>query len=67
MMCDLLGAGQVVVYGGGLDGNAALHHQSGLPLPLTGVLVRVVTTPAEQISITIISMDILCIVVKESQ
>ena len=46
----LLGAGQVVVYGGGLDGDAALHHQPGPPLPLTGVLVRVVTTPAEQTS-----------------
>ena len=48
--CDLLGAGQVVVYGGGLDGDAALHHQPGPPLPLTGVLVWVVTTPSEQTS-----------------
>ena len=44
----LLGAGQVVVYGGGLDGDAALHHQPGPPLPLTGVLVRVVTAPEER-------------------
>ena len=43
----LLGAGQVVVYGGGLDGDAPLQHQPGLPLPLTGVLVRVVTTPSQ--------------------
>ena len=34
------------MYGGGLDSLAPLHHQPGRPLPLTGVLVRVVTAPA---------------------
>ena len=45
LLLDLLGAGQVVMYGGGLDGSAPLHHQPGRPLALTGVLVRVITAP----------------------
>ena len=45
LLLDLLGAGQVVVDGGRLDGQTALHHEASVPLCLGGILVRVVAAP----------------------
>ena len=45
LLLDLLGARQVVVDGGRLDGQTPLHHQPGVPLGLGGILVRVVAAP----------------------
>ena len=45
LLLDLLGAGQVVVDGGRLDGQAPLHHQPGVPLSLAGILDRKLSAP----------------------